>query len=73
MTDPAIIEAAARALRNALPDVVSYIEAAALERAARVAADYYHPGAGNNPYAVQRDIAAAIRALIVKDSGGGGR
>ena len=72
MTDPAIIEAAERALDQNVEDistreiesaaiavlaaVTPRIEATALEKAAKVADDYYHPGAGNNPYAVQRDI-----------------
>jgi P2-related tail formation protein len=88
MTSPAIIEAAARALFEAMerldpelddPDweklddeekhffrvcvraVTPRIEAATLEKAAKVAEEYHNPNR----------IAAEIRALITKDSGGG--
>ena len=89
MSDPAIIEAAARALRDAVSDdgpvrgwqdysrvatavlaaVTPMIEAAALERAAKVAEEHHKqpdPGSGTDAYW----IAAKIRALITKDSGG---
>jgi hypothetical protein len=81
MTD-AIIEAAARALaacgfydneataaaRTMLAAVTPLIEAAALEKAAKLVEE----GDGNYRWAGRAaELAAAIRALIVKDSGGG--
>ena len=90
MTDPAIIEAAARALqeetynyhssqgelyrklaRAALSVAAPFIEAAALERAAQAfEPDEDGHDAHNYRWKV-KEIAAAIRALIAKDSGGG--
>jgi len=84
---PAIIEAAARAMcewdgqpkdydgwylelaKAAVDAVTPLIEAAALERAAKVAEDY--DGEFEEVILAQGDIAAAIRDLIAKDSGGG--
>jgi len=82
---PAIIEAAARALRIteifaaprtyidvaeiAVNAALPLIEAAALEKAAKVAEDY--DGEFEEVILAQGDIAAAIRDLIAKDSGGG--
>jgi hypothetical protein len=81
MTD-AIIEAAARALQSAsawtigtnmarsyVETIISYtkpgIEAAALERAAKAIETE------EEDYLMREEVAAAIRALIAKDSGGG--
>lgn len=85
--DPAIIEAAVRALledediqlwdyphiaRCILAAVTPLIEAAALERAAKVAEEIQRREIVNDySFDACRQIAAAIRALIIKDSGGG--
>ena len=86
MTDPAIIEAAARALKERAADiyvprrtvevilaaVTPLIEAAALERAAKVAEEHERRERDSNFHDIYAEAcSAAIRALIVKDSGGG--